>query len=57
VVFLPVTPDAGERKFYGMQTLEPQLMGMDYKVFMYAGTSEAIIHYPGSMLYVDIPKL
>lgn len=57
VVFLPVNPDAGERKFYAMQNLEPQLMGMTYKVFMYAGTSEAIIHYPGSMLYVDIPKL
>jgi hypothetical protein len=57
VVFVPMNPDAAERKFYPMQTLEPQLVGMSYKTYMYMGTSEPIIHYPGSMLYVDIPKV
>lgn len=57
IVFLPNNPDAAERKFYGMQILPPEVVGMGYKTYMYCGTSEPIIHYPGSMLYVDIPKV
>ena len=57
IVFLPNNPDAAERKFYGMQLLPPEPVGMGFKTYMYSGTSEPIIHYPGSMLYVDIPKV
>lgn len=57
VVFMPFDPMAFERKYYPVNFLEPQLQGMSYTLVAYTGTSEVIDHYPGSALYVDIPKL
>jgi hypothetical protein len=57
LVFMPFDPNAGERKYFAMRRMAPQLVGMNYKVFGYMGTTGFIDHYPQGFLLVDIPKL
>lgn len=55
LLFISSNPDTIERHFYPKETLPTQLIGMDYCTYQHCGTSEAIVHYPNGMLYVDIP--
>jgi len=56
VLYTP-DPELVERKAYPMQTLAPEIDGFGFKVNAHEGCSQVKISYPGSMLYVDIPKI
>lgn len=57
LIFAASDPDIVERHFYAMGTRPPQERDLNYRVCMYAGTSEPVLHYAGGLLYVDIPTV
>ena len=57
VVFLPMNPDAVERRFYDTSFLDIQMRALSLYLYAYCGVSETIVHYPTSMLYVDITQV
>lgn len=57
MVFLPSNPDAVQRHFSLLTMMEPQVRGVNFLVPCYNYISPTIMHYPGSLLYVDLPAV
>ena len=57
LIFFPASPDTVEMKMYPLRFLPIQQMGWSFIQYAYLGVSELIDHYPGGMLYVDIPTI
>lgn len=57
MVFMPSNPDAVQRHFSLITMMEPQAHGVNFLVPCYNYISPTIMHYPGSLLYVDVPAV